>query len=125
MDQTTLTGSCFCGAVRYRGTRAPERVETCYCADCTRAVGSPITLWARLPASHFEFHGSEPVKFASSPGVIRTFCGQCGSSLTYHHASGEEVDVATATLDHSSQFAPTSDGPGRPSWLPPLASRGR
>lgn len=118
MSHSKLSGHCFCGAVSYRAARAPEAVETCYCGDCTRAVGSVLTAWARLRSADFEFTGVEPVRFASSPGVTRTFCGRCGSSLTYHYASGEVIDVATATLDEPSRYPPTADGPGRPSWLP-------
>jgi hypothetical protein len=119
MSETKLTGRCFCGAVSFRATSAPEVVETCYCSDCTRAVGSVITAWARFPSTDFEFCGDAPVEFSASPGITRSFCGRCGTSLTYHRASGQEIDVSTATLDMPARFPPTSDGPGRPSWLPP------
>ncbi len=112
-----LTGRCYCGAVRYRATRAPEEVDTCYCADCARVIGSVVTVWARFPTRSFEFTHGEPVRFESSPGIIRTFCGRCGTSLTYHYRSGEQVDVSTATLENPSEFPPTSHGPGRPAWM--------
>ncbi len=112
-----LTGRCFCGAVRYRATSPPLEVETCYCSDCVRAVGSVVTAWARFDSEHFEFTRGEPIRFESSPGVMRTFCGRCGASLTYHYPSGEQVDVTTASLDDPEAFPPTAEGPGRPAWL--------
>jgi hypothetical protein len=117
MADAELTGRCFCGAVRYRATLQPEAVETCYCADCTRVVGAALTVWARFPAGHFAFTKGEPTRFESSPGVIRTFCGQCGTSLTYHYKDGMRVDVTTATLDNPEMFPPTSEGPNRPRWM--------
>jgi len=117
-----FTGRCLCGAVRYWAARVAE-VDICYCADCTRAVGSPVTVWARFPAEHFQFTRGEPVRFESSPGITRTFCGRCGTSLSYHYSDGEQVDVATATLDHPEEHPPTSEGPGRPRWIGPLTLR--
>lgn len=111
-----LTGRCFCGAVRYRARSRPEQVNTCYCADCTRVVGSAMTTWARFRADDFEFTLGDPIRF-ESPGITRTFCGSCGTSLTYHYKSGAQVDVTTATLDDPEAYPPTRDGPGRPSWI--------
>lgn len=119
-----ITGRCFCGAVRYGARSAPLAVDTCYCGDCTRAVGSVVTAWARFPAQDFAFTHGEPVRFASSPGVTRTFCGRCGASLTYHYPSGEQLDVTTASLDDPVAFPPTVDGPGRPDWLHGLRQAG-
>ncbi len=116
-EETEVTGRCFCGAVTYRASQLPEEVDTCYCSDCARAIGSPVTVWARFPTRHFRFNGADPVRFESSPGIVRTFCPRCGSSLTYHTADGEKVDVSAATLDTPERFPPTSDGPGAPPWL--------
>jgi hypothetical protein len=121
MTDVKITGRCFCGAVRYHATLEPERVATCHCEDCTRAVGSVVTAWARFSAGHFEFTSGEPSRFESSAGVTRTFCGRCGTSLTYHYRNGKQVDVATATLDDPGAFPPESEGPDRPPWMGVLA----
>ena len=127
MSDLPITGRCFCGAVRYRVMVKPKFVGSgfiCYCQDCTRAVGSVVTMWAGFPAEKFEFTGNEPIRFESSPGITRTFCGQCGTSLTYHPKDGSEVHLATATLDDPNALPPTCEGPGgaslRPSWMGPL-----
>ncbi len=116
-EETGVTGRCFCGAVTYRTSQLPKKVTTCYCRDCARAVGSPVTVWARFAARSFRFAGADPVRFESSPGIVRTFCPRCGSSLTYHHADGEKIDVSASTLDTPERFPPSSDGPGAPPWL--------
>ncbi len=117
MIDVDVTGGCFCGAVRYRAQLDPDAVDTCYCSSCTHTVGTTVTVWAHVPADRFKFTGDEPTRFESSPGVTRTFCGRCGSSLTYHYPDGRHVDVTTATLDDPKAFPPTSGGPGAPSWL--------
>ena len=45
--------------------------------------------------------------------MLRTFCRQCGTPLTYRHESSPEtLDVATGTLDDPNAFPPTHH-----SWL--------
>ena len=117
MSDVEITGRCYCGDVRYRATASPRHPSTCYCEWCARTVGSTVTVWVQFPTDAFEFTHGEPTRFESSPGIIRTFCGRCGSSLSYHYKNGEQVDVTTATLDDPGAFPPTTDGPNRPPWL--------
>jgi hypothetical protein len=52
--------------------------------------------WVTFPAESVAFTQAEPVRFRSSPPVERTFCGRCGTSLTYRHADrGHEIDITT------------------------------
>ncbi len=125
MTDVPVSGRCFCGGVRYRATATAKEVGVCYCTDCTRAVGSLVTVWAGFDSDRFEFVEGEPTRFESSPGVIRTFCGRCGTSLTSHYRDRRQVDVATATLDDPRAFPPTTEGPhgARPAWMCGLASK--
>jgi hypothetical protein len=51
-----------------------------------------------------------PASFRSSPGVERTFCGGCGTSLTYRRDdSPGSIDVHTATLNDPDAFPPTRE----------------
>jgi len=39
--------------------------------------------------------------------VVRTFCGNCGTSLTYQNIKrGSEIDITTASLDDPEKFPP-------------------
>ena len=40
MTQTTLSGSCLCGAVRYEATGEPKRFVHCHCSRCRKATGT-------------------------------------------------------------------------------------
>ncbi len=57
-----------------------------------------------------ELLAGEPARFGSSPGVTRTFCGHCGTPLTYQSESrAEYIDVTTATLDDPDAYPPTKE----------------
>jgi hypothetical protein len=104
------TGRCLCGAVGYRVEGAPKWIANCHCASCRRAVGAPLTTYAGFPAERFAWTAGEPEGFASSAGVIRTFCGRCGSSLTYQGERWpDEIHVLVATLERPEDFPPARD----------------
>ncbi len=63
MTDVDVTGGCFCGTVRYRAQLDPSSVDTCYCSYCTHTVGTTVSVWAHVPADHFEFTGGEPTRF--------------------------------------------------------------
>ena len=79
----------------------------CHCASCRRATGAPLATHAGFPADRVAWLAGAPTTFASSPGVLRTFCGRCGTSLTYQ---GErwpgEMHVLVATLDRPEAVTP-------------------
>jgi len=105
-----LTGRCLCGAIRYRAAGEPLWVAHCHCESCRRATGAPLTTYAGFVAQDFAWTAGAPVTFASSPGSLRTFCGRCGTSLTYQ---GErwpgEMHVLAATLDHPEAVTPQGE----------------
>jgi hypothetical protein len=104
-----VTGGCLCGAVRYE-SEAPPRVSTlCHCRSCRVGAGAPSVAWVSVPAQGFRFTAEKPVRYASSPGVERTFCGRCGTSLTYTNEGRAEVDVTTVSLDDPEAFPPTKE----------------
>ena len=53
------------------------------------------------------FVAGEPDRFASSPGVTRTFCGRRGTSLTLHsEAFASEITVSATALDDPEALPP-------------------
>ena len=108
-----LEGGCLCGAIRYTADRAPLKSMICHCTSCRRSSGAPIVAWLTLPICDFTWSQGSPTIHRSSPKVDRTFCGTCGTSLTYAHCDRpEEIDVTTATLDDPDVFPPVHH-----SWL--------
>jgi hypothetical protein len=66
--------------------------------------------WVVFRSADFAFLGDVPARFASSPGVERTFCRDCGTPLTYQRTDEPEtIDVTTVTLDAPEDFPPTRE----------------
>ena len=105
-----VEGGCLCTAVGSRISGAPLGMSICHCKSCRRADGAPSVAWAVFAATDFAFVTGQPVTFRSSPPVVRSFCGTCGTPLTYQHEESlGTIDVTTASLDFPERFAPTRE----------------
>jgi hypothetical protein len=101
-------GGCLCGKVRYRVSGRPRTAAICHCASCRRASGAQSVAWVVFPSEAFSFVSGDPAEYRSSAEVSRTFCGGCGTSLTYQHDGNPDfIDVTTASLDLPGEFPPT------------------
>lgn len=70
---------CLCGAVAWE-LDAPELMSHCHCARCRKAHGSAFATYASGPPEGFRLNGAEHVvRWESSAGFSRCFCGRCGS----------------------------------------------
>jgi len=108
-----LLGGCLCGAVRYRAEAAPLEVSHCHCGLCRRSTGAAFVTWATFPAGALAFVAGHPVERRSSARASRSFCGACGTALTFREdARPSWVDVAVGSLD-----APELAVPGRHIWV--------
>jgi len=105
-----IEGGCSCRAVRYRVRGAPLYSAICHCDSCRRAGASPAVAWLTFERERFRIVSGTPQNFASSSGVLRTFCGRCGSQLTYTNSRRPtHVDVTTASLDDAARFPPLQE----------------
>jgi len=121
MSQVSIEGGCLCGAVRYRIESQPFSSGTCLCGTCRKASAAAIVPWISVDSAHFAFTKGRPTEYKSSPQVIRTFCGRCGTPLTYRHTSYQEkkIDVTTVSLDNPEAFPPMGHAwtSHKPRWL--------
>jgi hypothetical protein len=98
----------LCGDIRYRISGEPLVTSLCHCRSCRLASGAPAVAWVVVRRSEFSIEQGAPVAYRSSPPVVRTFCGRCGTSLTYQaDDSPLSIDIHTATLDAPDAFPPT------------------
>lgn len=102
-----LSGGCWCGTVRYEAGGTPSHETNCHCNICRRVSGAPYVAWFSVPLAQFRYISGEPVRFESTPGCVRSFCGKCGTPLTFHSAQHAElIDVTIGSLDEPQRVAP-------------------
>ena len=109
MTDPTRSGSCFCGAVRYRIALPALWVAHCHCTMCRRAQGAAFVTWAGADESRFVVESGEEslTRFKSSPPAVRTFCSRCGTPLFFQSTRWPgEVHVTLATLDSADGLEP-------------------
>jgi len=114
-------GGCLCRAVRYRIAGAPRAAAACHCRSCRLASGATPVAWTVFNRADVSFAVGEPLRFASSPGVTRSFCGRCGTPLAYQTCdSPDTIDITTATLDRPDAFPPAKEIwlEHKVSWVP-------
>ena len=97
-----IRGGCLCGSVRYEVTGPIKRIAHCHCSMCRKAHGAAFGSYAVLRAEDFRVVSGEGdiAAYDSSPGVQRTFCRRCGSTLQFRSAKRpQSVELAAGTLD--------------------------
>ena len=81
----SLTGRCYCWAVRYEFSGEPGFRGQCHCRECQYISGGAENLFMIVPADGFRYVQGEPKRFSrtdlESPGT-REFCAECGTHLT-------------------------------------------
>ena len=108
-----MNGGCLCGQVRYQTANDGYDAVACHCERCRRAAGAPYVAWLSFPVSQFEYTGEIPVEYESSPGVLRSFCNRCGTSMTNRNRDRPgEIVVNVCTLDN-----PSAITPGKHIWV--------
>ncbi len=77
--------------MRYRVTGAPKWASHCHCVDCRRAAGAAYVTYVGFQTAQVAWSGTPPVRYQSSPGVTRSFCGKCGTPLIYERARSRHM----------------------------------
>ena len=101
-----LKGGCFCGRVRYETAGAPFHETNCHCSICRRTSGAAFVTWFSVPRAQFRFVSGEPTRFRSTLKGVRSFCGHCGTPLTFQLEDLDEIDVTTCSLDEPNRLPP-------------------
>ena len=102
-------GDCLCGKVRYQAEGAPIWVAHCHCKSCRKASGAPMVTWAGYRPDTVTWTEGAAKPFASSPDVLRRFCPDCGTPLSYESTRWpDELHILVATLDEPESVTPTA-----------------
>ena len=93
-------GSCLCGAVRYQIDTPIESATHCHCSQCRKGHGAAFGSYCTVPWSSFHWIAGEDsvARYQSSPGVTRSFCRHCGTTLQWY-SDQQTVGITLGTLD--------------------------
>jgi hypothetical protein len=99
-NESTHSGSCFCGTVRLTVSGDPAGMGYCHCESCRRWSAGPVnafTLWS--PEAVKITAGSEHVgSYNKTPGSTRKWCTVCGGHVMTEHPGLGLVDVFAAVV---------------------------
>ena len=102
-----LSGSCFCGEVKFEVSGAPAAMGYCHCESCRHWSAGPVnafSLWQ--PESLKITHGAASIgTYNKTPGSYRKWCMKCGGHLFTDHPTMGLVDIYAAVLPQL-KFAP-------------------
>ncbi len=105
----SITGTCLCGAVRYRIEGRLLDAGNCHCSMCRKAHGAAFATYANFEPADFRWtSGDELVSYyESSPGESRMFCSVCGATLGAT-ADGRIDSIALGTVEGDPGIRPRS-----------------
>jgi hypothetical protein len=96
----TLSGSCFCGEVRFQVTGSPVAMGYCHCESCRHWSAGPVNafvLWK--PESLKITQGAASIgTYNKTPISFRKWCTKCGGHVFTDHPTMDLVDIYAAML---------------------------
>lgn len=122
--ETTVSGGCQCGRVRYRATAMLNNAHLCHCRMCQKAVGNIFAALVAAPKDAFTWTRGAPGVFLSSDHVERGFCAACGTPLFYNDLSASRINLTIGSLDRPQDFPPLGHTgiESRMAWFAALAT---
>ncbi|QPH52635.1 GFA family protein [Pontivivens ytuae] len=103
----TMTGGCYCGALRYEVTGRPLFKAQCHCRACQHIAGGGPNYFMVLPPDGFAYVTGAPKRFARpdlEQPVTREFCETCGTHITTRRPDLNGVVLKVGTLDDPAAF---------------------
>jgi len=96
----TYQGQCFCGAVRFTASGAPDAMGYCHCASCRTWSAGPVnafTLWKT--ASVKVTQGADKIAtYNKTDKSYRKWCTTCGGHVFTDHPQWGLIDVYAALI---------------------------
>ncbi len=98
-ESRTISGGCFCGAVRYEVTGKLRGVVNCHCSQCTKLNGN-FGAHSKAPRSNITITKDEGLGwFGISDVARRGFCRECGSGLFWENTEQDSMGIVAGSLD--------------------------
>jgi hypothetical protein len=113
IKQTTISGSCLCGAVRYEINGNLGLFQYCHCSRCRKVTGSAFAANLLVSPKQFKWLAGEHFvgryELTEAKHFATGFCKTCGSSLPWLSQSGKAVIIPAGTLDEDPGIRPSQN----------------
>tara|TARA_R110000823_G_scaffold17616_5_gene55348 strand:+ start:274 stop:681 length:408 start_codon:yes stop_codon:yes gene_type:complete len=104
----SITGGCYCGALRYEAEGDPIMKAQCHCRECQYFTGGQPNDFMAMPEAGFKYTKGTPKRFTKpdfTGAVTREFCPDCGVQImTRSQALKGAVILKVGAMDDPSQF---------------------
>ena len=97
----SITGRCYCGAIAYEATGAPQMSLQCHCRECQYISGGNPNVAMVLALEGFRFTRGEPATYQ------RSDLESPGTRFFLQPVRPGSMIVKVGTLDDPSIFKPT------------------
>ena len=99
--------SCLCGAIQFE-VENPGEIGHCHCVMCQKAHGAAYGTYVDVHRDHLRIVSGEDAigRYESSPGIQRTFCKQCGSTLQFYREGADRQGLAAGLFDSELERQP-------------------
>ena len=102
---TMRTGSCLCGAVRFRTRGVLRGVIYCHCSQCRKQSGHFVAATNSKDAD-IVIEGADRLSWYGASDVAkRGFCDTCGSLLFWKHKDLDSISIMAGSFDTPSDLA--------------------
>ena len=102
-------GGCLCGRIRFTIFSNPIFASYCHCDDCRQSSGAPVSAFVGFNTADMVWQGEPLTGFKSSEKVIRSFCPECGTSVSYEDETlFGKIYIYIGVMDDPDSFPMTS-----------------
>jgi hypothetical protein len=113
MKKKTLTGGCFCGAVRYKLLDAPMFIQCCHCTDCQNQTGGPFAINGLIETKNIQKIKGTLERIPMSPPKKRPHdiyrCKKCKVALWSDYGRRPQLRfLRVSTIDRPHNLKPNA-----------------
>ena len=103
-------GSCLCGSIQFEVDHFEPQTGHCHCSMCRKFHGAAYATLAEVWQKNFRWTRGEDLLqgYTANNGTTRSFCSQCGSSLTFAspEADPDLIEIALGCFDDEVPIMP-------------------
>ncbi len=103
MTGSPYIGRCLCGKINYEVDQIESQMAHCHCTMCRKFHGAAYATYGEAKAENFRWTQGEDMleRYHADNGTVRSFCRNCGSSMTFTPSNddGSVVEFSLGTLE--------------------------